>query len=62
MAAVGACTALIDAGTLDPMCSDCWRATGKALAMHPDIEAQLESLGLREEGWRRLGQLNDELD
>jgi hypothetical protein len=59
--AVGACTALVDSGRLDPLCPRCWKASGKTLAMHPDIEAELASLGLREQGWQFLEELNDEL-
>lgn len=59
LTAVGSCTALVDAGTLDPQCIDCWLdAGGKTLQMHPDIEAELDALGLRDQGWRRLGELN----
>jgi hypothetical protein len=60
--AVGACTALVDAGRLAPQCPRCWRASGKTLAMHPDIETELTSRGLLESGWQRLGELNEELD
>jgi hypothetical protein len=59
LTAVGSCTALVDAGTLDPQCIDCWLdAGGKTLRMHPDIEAELDSLGLLNQGWRFLGELN----
>jgi hypothetical protein len=60
--AVGACTALVDAGRLAPLCPRCWRASGKTLTMHPDIEAELTRLGLWAQGWQRLGELNSELD
>jgi hypothetical protein len=30
--------------------------------MHPDIEAELAGMGLRETGWQRLGELNEMLD
>lgn len=60
--AVGACTALVDSGRLAPRCPQCWKASGKILAMHPDIEAELTSLGLWKQGWQLLGELNDELD
>lgn len=59
LTAVGSCTALVDAGTLGVRCIDCWLdAGGKPLGMHPDIEAELDALGLLAQGWRRLGEIN----
>lgn len=62
MVAVGVSCALVDAGRLRPQCPGCWETSGKTLAMHPEIEAELENRGLREQGWRRLGELNTEGD
>lgn len=62
MVAVGVSCALVDAGRLHAICPRCWEISGKTLAMHPEIEAELERKGLRERGWRRLGELNTERD
>lgn len=62
LTALGSCTALVDAGTLDPQCLDCWLdAGGKPLGLHPDVEAELDVLGLLAQGRHRLGEINAEL-
>lgn len=59
LTAVGSSTALVDAGTLEPQCLDCWLdAGGKELQMHPAIEAELDALGLSAQGWQRLAEIN----
>lgn len=63
LTAVGSCTALVDAGTLDPQCLDCWLdAGGKPLGMHPNVEAELDALGLLAQGRQRLSEINTKLE
>lgn len=57
----GAGTALVDSGQLAPQCPTCWFDSGKTLTLHPDCLAELTAAGLRERGWRRVGQLNYQL-
>jgi hypothetical protein len=59
---VGASTALVDSGELDPQCPDCWLDSGKVLTLHSDSEAELTAARLRQAGWERVGELNAQLE